>query len=90
MLIYRLIQEFLSNSIRHGKATEVQIFLNFLEDRLRIYLKDNGSGCSSINEGIGLKSIRERVKVWGGDIEYYSQEGKGFEVIASIEKSSLV
>jgi len=89
MVIYRLIQEFLSNSIRHGKATEVNMFLNFMERSLRIYMKDNGIGCSKIHEGVGLKSIRERVKVWGGNMEYYSKEGEGFEIAATIERDSL-
>lgn len=89
MVIYRLIQEFLSNSIRHGKATEVYIFLNFMESSLRIYMRDNGIGCSDIHEGVGLKSIRDRVKIWGGNMEYYSKEGEGFEVSATIEKNSL-
>jgi len=89
MVIYRLIQEFLSNSIRHGKATEVNMFLNFMERSLRIYMKDNGIGCGKIHEGVGLKSIRERVKVWGGNMEYYSKEGEGFEIAATIERDSL-
>lgn len=89
MVIYRLIQEFLSNSIRHGRATEVNIFLNFLPNNLRIYIKDNGVGCSRITEGVGLRGIRERVKVWGGNLEYYSKEGTGFEIAATLEKGKL-
>lgn len=89
MVIYRLIQEFLSNSIRHGKATEVRIFLNFLPNNLRIHIKDDGVGCSNITEGVGLKSLRERVNIWGGSLEYYSKEGEGFEVVASLDKGKL-
>lgn len=89
MVIYRLVQEFLSNALRHGKASEVNLFLNFLENSLRIYIKDNGTGCSNIIEGIGLRGIRERVKVWGGTIEYFSEAGKGFELVATIEKGKL-
>ncbi|MBU3133394.1 sensor histidine kinase [Clostridium gasigenes] len=89
MVLYRVIQEFLSNAIRHGKATAVKIFLNFLEDTLRVHLKDNGIGCNNIVEGIGLKSIKERVGVWGGTIEYYSQDNNGFEVIVTMDKGKL-
>ncbi len=89
MVIYRIIQEFLSNSIRHGKATEVRILLNFLENNLRIHIKDNGIGCSNIIEGVGLKSIKERVSVWGGTMECYSKIGEGFEIISTIEKGKL-
>lgn len=89
MVIYRLIQEFLSNSIRHGKATEVRIFLNFLPSGLRIHIRDDGVGCSSIAEGVGLRGIRERVKVWGGSMEYFSGEGEGFELVATLDRDKI-
>lgn len=89
MVIYRLIQEFLSNSIRHGKAAEVRIFLNFLPTNLRIHIKDDGVGCSNIIEGVGLNSIRERVKIWGGKLEYYSSPGEGFEIIATLDRGKI-
>lgn len=89
MVIYRIIQEFLSNSIRHGKATKVKIFFNFLEDSLRVHLKDNGIGCSKVIPGTGIRSIRERVAVWGGDIEYFTDHSKGFELIVTMEKVKL-
>lgn len=89
MVIYRLIQEFLSNSIKHGRATEVRIFLNFLPANLRIHIKDDGVGCSTITEGVGLRSIRERVKVWGGNLEYFSKEGEGFEIVATLDKGKI-
>lgn len=89
MVIYRLIQEFLSNSIRHGKAGEIRIFLNFLPDNLRIHIKDDGIGCSNIIEGVGLRSIRERVKVWGGNLEYFSKEGEGFEIVATLDRGKI-
>jgi len=89
MTIYRILQEFLSNSLRHGKATEVRIFLNFLEDNLRIHMKDNGVGCNLVNSGIGLKSIKERVAIFGGTMEYYTKEGAGFELIMTMDKVKL-
>jgi len=89
MTIYRILQEFLSNALRHGKATEIRIFLNFLEDYLRIHMKDNGVGCSIVNAGIGLKSIKERVAIFGGTMEYYTKEGAGFELIMTMDKVKL-
>lgn len=89
MVIYRIIQEFLSNSVRHGKSTEVKIFLNFLETHLRIHLKDNGVGCSKVIQGIGLQSIKERVATWGGNIEYFTKEGQGFELVVTMDKVKL-
>lgn len=89
MTIYRILQEFLSNSLRHGKATEVRIFFNFLEDHLRIHIKDNGVGCFLVKSGLGLKSIKERVAIFGGTMEYYTEEGAGFEVIITMDKVKL-
>lgn len=89
MAIYRIIQEFLSNSIRHGKATKVNIFLNFLETHLRVHLKDDGVGCSNVVTGVGLQSIKERVAVWGGNTEYFTKQGEGFELIVTMDKVKL-
>ncbi|GKU25922.1 sensor histidine kinase [Clostridium folliculivorans] len=89
MVIYRIIQEFLSNSVRHGKATEIRVFLNFLSDHLRVHLKDNGKGCSDVVPGVGLSSIKERVSVWGGTLEYFTEINKGFELIVTMDKGKL-
>lgn len=89
MVIYRLLQEFLSNSIKHGSAEEVRIFLNFLPNNLRIHIRDDGVGCSNIVEGVGLRSIRERVKVWGGTLEYFSTQGEGFEIVATLDRGKI-
>lgn len=89
MVIYRIIQEFLSNSIKHGKATEVKIFLNFLDTHLRMHLKDNGEGCSKPIPGSGIMGIKERVSVWGGTLEYYSEKDNGFELIVTMDKVKL-
>jgi signal transduction histidine kinase len=82
-VIYRIIQEFLANSVRHGKATVVQIMMVFTEYKLTITMKDNGNGTESLTEGIGLKSIRERVYEIGGSFEYNTAVGEGF--LAKIE-----
>lgn len=89
MAIYRIIQEFLSNSLKHGKATKVNIFMNFLEDSLRIHLKDNGIGCNEVKTGVGLKSMRERSAFYGGSMEYTTKEGQGFELTIVMNKAKL-
>lgn len=89
MAIYRIIQEFLSNSLKHGKATKVNIFMNFLEDSLRIHLKDNGVGCNEVKTGVGLKSMRERSAFYGGSMEYTTKEGQGFELTIVMNKAKL-
>lgn len=82
-VIYRIIQEFLANSVRHGKATAVHIMMAYTEYKLTITMKDNGSGAKNLTEGIGLKSIRERVHEIGGSFDYNTTAGEGF--LAKIE-----
>lgn len=77
-VIYRVAQEFMSNSLRHGKATEINIFMSFNEDNLIITLRDNGIGAEEIERGIGLQSIWERVSELGGQISYNTSKGQGF------------
>ncbi|WP_041702166.1 sensor histidine kinase [Gottschalkia acidurici] len=77
-VIYRVVQEFLSNSLRHGKAERVNIFMNYDNNDLIITLQDNGIGTDNIKKGIGLRSIYERVNEVGGYIDYNSKSGQGF------------
>lgn len=88
-VVYRIVQEFLSNSVRHGKATKVNIFMNFNEDDLILTLKDNGQGVDNLEKGMGLTNIYERVSELGGQVDYDTQKGKGFllRVVLKLDKS---
>lgn len=77
-VIYRIVQEFLSNSLRHGKATKINIFMNFNKDDLILTLQDNGQGTDKLEKGMGLTNIWERVNELGGQVEYDTRKGKGF------------
>lgn len=79
-VIYRIVQEFLANSLKHGKATFIQVFMAFNEYRVAVTLKDNGEGKDNIVEGIGLKSMRERVAEIGGTFNYTTKPKEGFLV----------
>lgn len=79
--LYRMIQEILSNSLKHGKATMVKVIMNFEENEFVISFNDNGVGTDKIIEsGLGLKSIRERVAEIDGIVHMKSREGNGFFV----------
>lgn len=73
--IYRTIQESITNSIRHGKATEIWIHVKKNENVLSIMIKDNGEGCQDIVEGFGLRHIRERIQMLGGQVDFESMGG---------------
>lgn len=85
-VIYRIIQEFLSNSLRHGKSTIIKITMAFNEYSLIVALKDNGIGQENVVEGLGLRSMRERVEEIGGAFEYSTRPNEGFLVRIELDK----
>ena len=89
--LYRITQEVLSNALRHGKATVVNIIMNFTEDDFVISFKDNGQGTDKIQEsGVGLKSIRERVNEMNGLVDIKSSIDNGFFVKITIPKEKEI
>lgn len=74
-VIYRIVQEGLTNANRHGKATKVKISVRMKMDGLEIVLQDNGSGCSQITPGFGLRHMQERIALFKGSLLYLSQNG---------------
>ncbi|WP_274362865.1 sensor histidine kinase [Paenibacillus thermotolerans] len=69
------IKEALTNAARHSQATEVNISIDANERYTRLYIKDNGIGCSFVKEGLGLSGMKERVKNVGGSISISADEG---------------
>lgn len=77
--LYRITQEALSNSLKHGKATQVNVIMNFTDDEFIISFNDNGIGTDKIIEsGVGLKSIKERAEELNGMVDLKSSKGNGF------------
>jgi len=70
LVLYRMVQEGLTNAFLHGKATRVSVGLSLDEDDLTVHLADNGAGAEQITEGIGLTGMRERLSAWGGTLGY--------------------
>lgn len=86
--IFRVIQECLTNVIRHAQAQQVSIDLSVepLENKLHLKVVDDGKGCDlkTINQGFGLQGIKERIKSLDGEIQLQSQVGKGMALSAWI------
>lgn len=82
--VYRLVQESLTNSLKHGKATEIVIELTFLQHRLDIQIQDNGNGSEAVHKHFGLEHIDERIALLGGTVTFLTSEGSGFTTNASI------
>ena len=76
--LFRLIQESMTNSIRHGQADEIQIDMNLENNVILINIHDNGIGCTHIKKGFGLQGIRERIEGFDGTASFSSMVGDGF------------
>ncbi|QQE78585.1 sensor histidine kinase [Alicyclobacillus sp. SO9] len=77
-MLYRVVQEGLTNAQRHGRATVVEITLKRAGLKLQLDIRDNGRGAAEPSLGFGLSSMRTRFQRYGGDIKVTSEPGKGF------------
>ncbi|WP_422123783.1 sensor histidine kinase [Planococcus sp. X10-3] len=78
--IFRLIQEAISNAIRHGKATEIYVDLEWLKEHVNIVVSDNGTGFDQSivkNQSFGLIGMKERIDLIKGDFIINSNLGEG-------------
>ena len=86
--IFRIVQEFISNSLNHGKATKIDLHFDHNDDRLELNLKDDGVGfdISKVyhGRGMGLKNIYSRVQSYNGNISVNSAKDRGTEFHISL------
>lgn len=83
-VVYRIVQEGLTNICKHAQATAVQIQIQTTASGLLLILEDNGKGfCVDDNiTGFGLQGMRERTAALGGQLEIASEPGAGCRVTA--------
>ena len=85
--IYRMIQELITNIIKHAEANEASIQLTMHEGSLNLLVEDNGQGFDSDSgayDGVGLRSIRSRVNYLRGEMLVDSQNGSGTTISIDI------
>jgi len=84
--LYRIIQEFLSNVIKHAKATSMIIYIRDTKDVVSLILSDNGIGfdTSELQKGMGLQNIDSRIKSINGICKWKSVQNKGTRLIIKI------
>lgn len=83
-VIFRICQEALTNSMRHGKATQVNIFLRISYNALNLFIIDNGKSYGKIEKGFGISTMEDRVKKLSGNLQYGSSNGSGFNIHVNI------
>jgi signal transduction histidine kinase len=82
---YRIVQEALTNALKHAGPARATVFVRYAADALELEVVDDGSGAGvGGGPGHGLVGIRERVGVYGGDLEAGAQPEGGFRVRARL------
>jgi signal transduction histidine kinase len=77
--VYRIVQEALTNTLRHAAARRAEVALSFGPHDLRVEVRDDGRGqVDGDGRGHGLVGIRERVKIYGGEMSATGTPGGGF------------
>src|SRR5207247_1320772 len=82
---YRIVQEGLTNALKHARASNPDVTVRYRPHELQLEVRDNGQG-NSTGDGLGhgLVGIRERVKIYGGQMSAGSANGSGFILSARL------
>jgi signal transduction histidine kinase len=79
---YRIVQEALTNTLKHAHATRVGVLVRYGADELELRVTDDGVGGTAGPGGRGLVGMRERVALFGGELRAGAEPGGGFAVHA--------
>lgn len=89
---YRIVQEAITNALKHAHATRLEVRVAYLPDALDVTIRDNGQGGSEAavkpSTGHGLIGMRERVALFGGELETGSSDVGGFTVRSRLPLTS--
>ena len=81
IIIYRIVQELMNNTLKHAAATEVFVQLIREGNRLNVLVEDNGKGFDTAlienNKGAGLSNVRSRVDYLKGKLDIHAEPEKG-------------
>jgi two-component system sensor histidine kinase UhpB len=89
MTIFRIVQEALSNAVRHAEPTLISVSIGRAGDEIGVEVADDGGGIREPNRpGYGLVGIGERVKAVGGHLSFSNGPGEGFIVAALLPSSA--
>lgn len=83
---YRILQEGLTNSLKHAHASQAEVEVYYGPTELQLEVRDDGGGSASIDQGLGhgLVGVRERVKIYGGDMSAGPSRAGGFVLRARL------
>lgn len=90
MTAYRLVQEGLTNAIKHANATRAEVVVRYGDGQIELVVSDDGTGITDGNVesgGHGLVGMRERVAVFGGELEAGPRPNGGYALRARLPLS---
>ncbi len=83
--LYKICREAITNAVRHGKASLINIIFRFYTNHYELYIINNGIGCNVITKGMGLKGMEGNASAIGGSLHCNSSPDGGFQIFLSIE-----
>lgn len=88
VMVFRAVQELLGNAVRHSQASEVRLQLDLGDTAIKVMVDDNGKGFDpeilKERTNMGIKLIRDRVEMLGGDFQLNTRIGEGTRVLFTI------
>jgi len=86
---YRLVQEGLTNALKHAAATRAEVLVHYSDGHIEVVVSDDGDGAGSGDGGgHGLVGMRERVSVYGGELDAGPRPGGGYRLRARLPLAS--
>lgn len=89
LIIYRIVQELVQNAVKYSKADQIWVKIHKQHQDLQLIIKDDGVGIDQmedIHSGQGLKQIKERVMLLGGEATFGGKEKPGFVAEITLKK----
>jgi len=90
VVLVRVVQEALTNAIRHAEATVLDVTVTAEEGRVRLVAQDDGRGAARVEPGNGLRGIEERVRAAGGTVRLDGRSGFRVEVELAPERRATL
>lgn len=87
LMVYRIIQEFTQNTMKHAKASLLTINLSAKDGKVQVRIADNGDGFNTTlsgSKGLGMKSIESRVVLLNAFYDFYSKPGEGTQMTLNL------
>ncbi len=87
LAVYRVMQELVTNSLRHSKADTLELLIHSNPDSITIQYTDNGTGinASELKTGLGIMNMRSRIEAVNGDIQFESSKENGTKTIITLQ-----